>query len=638
MASPPPGFVLEQPTGPPPGFEIETPPEPAQEPSSIRDFLINAGAEFDNVKSFVIDSLLAGAETEALTNFSIPAEARERIAQGVGDERQRRQNVTVANEQALEPVRDRSPAASLAGQIVGGAASLPLPGGGLARGLLRSAGVGAGQGAVGGAVEPASSAQERLENIGIGAGVGAVTGGAVDVGASAVRRGVNAAQGGVADETAAEVLEQGERFDVPVFADDVLPNKTLRVASEQAEKVPVVGTARGRGEQNAKQQIAAGNFSSDIAESLGGDSPDLFSEIQGGLRSQLDRFKKAASSRYERVGAQLDSAGPVDVGRFRALAGTLIEEESARGSRASREVIGLLESFRDAPEGAFTDMIALRSDLGDEIASFFTGKNEVIGAKGVEKLQQLRSELTAAMTGFADRVDPEAGALWRKADNFYRRNVVPFKETALKRFVNNEEPEKALAFILGNAGPAGGVASRAKLFHKSLSTRGRTAVRAAIIERAIDAGTREGRAFSPQAFANELERIRNVIPVFFRGQEGRDIKGIKTLMEHTARSQRFATSPSTGQQLLLTALTAGQAVEAVTTGTAGTAAIAGSAAAITRFLTQSSAGKRLVLAASDQTPGSPELDSILERLGSASTVGGARAASQPPEPDDQNGN
>jgi len=574
---------------------------PMPERTTLDDLLIGIGRGYQDTLSGLKDLALWAAEIQARGHFGGGGD----LAQRVMDAREQAVAQDQREQRAFaEGPGQSSPVASTVGRVVGNIASLPLPGT-QGRSLAARAGESAGLGAVEGFVQPAATDEERLRNTLVGGATGGAVQGAGELAINAVPRRAGEAE---------DVIALGDQFGVDVFADDVIDSKSLRVGVDSMSQIPVVGTAGGKGVQNRAQAQAAADLTERYTPNFGGDSDGIFGEMQAGMQRRLETLKNASNSRYAAVGAQLDPAGPIELEGFRELAAELIAKEEARGSRANRDLISTLESFRDAPEDNFTAMIRLRSDLGEEIGKFYQGKTETLPKRGVEFFQQLKDRLTDDMTEFASGVSDDALRGWEGANRFYAQRIAPFRETALRRLVNTEEPERLLSFVIANSGRQGGTRSRAEQMYNALDTRGRGAVRAAILGRALEDAVSDGRAFSPQKFANRLDEIRNVVPVFFRGSAQREVEGFKRLMEHTSRSASYATQAPTGAMLLPALAVLGQTAEG-TDSMMTTISVAASAAAM-RALTQTRMGRNALLLASRAAPGSEDMSRAAKLAGS----------------------
>lgn len=598
-----------------------SPQKPKREKrSTLDDLLIGIGRGYQDTLAGLRDlALIAGQVTargQVGDDGSLEARVAEARQQGVAAD-QRDQATFAAGP------GESSPVASAVGRIGGNIASLPMPGPAGRSASLRAA-EGLGLGAAEGFAAPAASAEDRLRNAGVGALTGGVVQGGVEAASSMIPR-----REGVAEE----IVQLGEQYGVPVYADDVIDSKSLRVGVDSASQVPLVGPAGGKGRQNRAQLAAAEREVESARLSLGGDSEALFEDvIQESMQRRLGELKRVVGQRYRAVGQELDPAGAIPLDGFRELAEELIAKERARGSRANEGMIAALESFRDAPEGNFSDTIRLRSDLGEEVAAFYSGKNEALPTRGVEAFQQLKDRLSSDMTEFAGGVSEGAVRRWEGANRFYAQRIAPFRETALRRLVNTEEPEKLLRFVLANSGRQGGTRSRAELMYNALDERGRGAVRAAVLQRALEDASSDARAFSPQKFANRIEEIRNVIPVFFRGKAGREVEGFKRLMEHTSRSASYATEAPTGARLVSALILLGQAGEGLES--AYTVTTAAGAAAALKAITQTKGGRDLLLRASRAAPGSEDMSRVSRLISTIARRGAVRAAVTDDDPQD----
>lgn len=414
--------------------------------------------------------------------------------------------------------------------------------------------------------------------------------------------------------TAADTaISEGVKRQVPVYYDDVGGPFAKRVGVA-AEQLGPIGTGSGRAVQSQAAKAAAGEIVRDYAPSVGDDVPVL---VQQGLTRRLAGFRKGASRLYERADQSLAAAGPVDVSTLRQTIARRIAQEQTKGSAANKDTIATLEKYLNAPDGDFAFWRGLRSDLGDDVSAYYTGKS-AIGSKGVDAVQEAKKTLDAALATHAQKAGGPGLAAWRKADDFYKQNITPFKEAGFRDLVKTAEPEKSWRYLLQN-----NTDSRAVRMFNGLDRKGREAVKYGLLREAQETATDAKGNFSPARFAKYLEDHDGAVKTFFKGADAQDVMGFKNLMRHIERAGQYAENPPTGNRVvpLLLGGAAFISPEAAAT-------VAGSGLA-TRGLFQTQGGRSFLMAAANVKPGSPEMQRLLEaitRYVAAANVAGQASA------------
>jgi len=397
-------------------------------------------------------------------------------------------------------------------------------------------------------------------------------------------------------DTAQEVIKEGVKRDVPVFYDDVggVISKKIGTATEN---IPLVGTAGGRAAQSQAVNKATQKLVDDFH--IDGDIPEL---VQTGLQNKLKGFKSTVGKLYDKASTILNPRGEVPTKSFDDAILKEMEQVERLGTAANPEVAKILDKYASAPRGDFSLMRELRSQLGSEVSDFYKG-GSAIGEKGVGAVQAIKNALETDMGKFADDAGGAAKIAWRKADSFYKKGVVQFKETGLRQLVKSPEPEKAWRFLVSQ-----GAKSRAERLYKGLDGEGRSAVRSGLIKEAVEKATTPKGDISPAKFAGYMERQQEAINTFFKGNDLREIEGFQRLMRHVERAGQFAENPPTGNRVV-PFLLGGAAVvspEAVV----GIGAVAGTI----KLLFQTKAGRDALIAASRFKPGSDEMTKLSKYL------------------------
>jgi hypothetical protein len=415
---------------------------------------------------------------------------------------------------------------------------------------------------------------------------------------------------------AQQVIAEGEKHGVPVFYDDVAQGPVAKKLGTAAESLPgPFGTGAGREVQAKTAQTAAGKVVDQFSTPAGDDIPVL---VQKGLQTRLSSFREAANKLYTRAAQELDPLGNVQRAEFDQVIADEASKQSRLGTLASDDVVQLLEKYRNAPQGNFSTMREIRSQLGEEISDFYTGKNAAIGERGVTALRAMQQALERDMTAFAKQSGTKGYGAWRTADGFYKANIVPFKEAGFRDLVKTAEPEKAWRYLLAQ----GSLKSRSARMYNSLDEPGRAAVRYGLVKDAMGNGTNPNGSFSPAKFAKYLEDHDSAITTFFKGRDLQEVRGFQNLMRHVERAGQFAENPPTGNRLIPYLLGGAAVIQP-----AAAATIAGSGLTI-RSLFQTKAGRDLLLAAGQFKPGSQQLTTLSNRIATFLATASARSAVQ----------
>ena len=429
---------------------------------------------------------------------------------------------------------------------------------------------------------------------------GALLGGGTVLGLEPLRMGVSKA-GGVLTPAEQSLADQAQKLDVPLSAGDIRGGPTTKLET-MLEAVPVVGMGRYRAKQQTKAQQAAETVTKDFTDRINASWEDV---AKTSLNKRLDNLKKTADTLYSRVSAKADPLGVVPTpGTIKTIDDVITAEQAA--IVPDKKLIAVLAKMRGGLDrgGNFSQLRDFRSGVSDMISDYYAGANALVGARGVGKLQQLRDSLNTDMEAFATEQGGDILKSWKAADTFYKQKVIPFREEALiRRLAQENDPTASYKLFLSAA------KQKPDTLYKSLGPKGRSAVKAGILNDAIEGALSEKTGFSPAKFAAALERRQNEVGVFFKGQDKADIDGLIKVMRHAERAGQYAENPPTGNRLLPWLL--GGALGAGTLASPPTAAVVGgSVYGITKLLT-SKTGRRFLLASSRAEPG-PAMQRIID--------------------------
>jgi len=589
-------------------------PELPEQIPQVQPEPIQAG-EFQQIQAAepegVFGSLLAGARKGALNIGTGILTGVGEIRKALGDEDAEKflNNLEIlqgVEKKQFELATAEQPVAGFVGEVAGEIAALPLPGG-VGGTLARRVATTGTVGAVAGGISAAGRGEDVIEGALLGAGFGAGFQGLTEGGKALARKLLNARGGQFVSDDVRELVETSQREGIDLFADDAAASPLLSKLGILAEDVPVIGTRGGRITQVGQQQKAAER----LLENLSGDLQDFTIEAQKGLQRQLKKVKRSAGLQFNEVATIMNPLGNIPRNNFLSRIDQEIQEELAKGTRSNQNIIDILESFKGSPDGNFSRIREQRSDLGDEISAFYKGDNKSIGGKGADKLQRVKNALEEDIEEFVEQSGSREGInKFRRANDFVVRKLIPFKETQLKDLTRTPEPEKIIAFLRGS----GGRQSRANILFNSMDTRGRQAIKSALVSDAFEKATTGRQVFSANIFASEMEKVQNATNTFFRGSDRDQLNGLVKLMRATGRAGQVAEQPPTGARLLIP----GVGVAAVTNLGTTIAGVGGFGVA-TRLLFQTKTGRNLLLGLNRTTPDTKRFETLIQRTNDAIT-------------------
>lgn len=369
-----------------------------------------------------------------------------------------------------------------------------------------------------------------------------------------------------------EVIEAGERAGVPVLTSDVLPPTTFagRIAQSSAEKIPVIGTGGIRSAQQVDRQSSV----SDLAREFGADLDTAFdARIIRSLGDVKNANKaKAVGFRNSAIDT-LKPFGNVEVPQSLKVIDDEIARAASLREKADPRVIENLRQVRLAIiDGDFEHVKNIRTEVISDIKALQKGDFTVLPSKAEAGLQKVKSSIDKDMLQFAQNNDRKAAADWVRSNRLFAEEFTKFKDSELKRLISKGDltPEVVDSVIFG------GKRSELNRLFNNINKEGRSNVRGAIIQRALQ---RSGFPddVNPNNFLRALnqESTRKATKTFFRGADDKALRGFKKLLEATKRAQDAAVTTPTGQQLIPFAI-GGSAIASpiATLGTLGTVSTA----------------------------------------------------------------
>ncbi len=506
---------------------------------------------------------------------------------------------------AFRGIEQANPIAANTGRILGGmGATAAIPGGSTIKGA-------AGVGALLGGTQFVSEGGNRLKNMAIGGATGGTLSAALKGIGVVGAKGINTLKGKLSPQ-AEEINKLGKQFDIKTSVGDITGQPLIQKTEVLAENVPVIGFAGFRDSQQKQVARAAGDLVDGF--SVNGDWASI---LQTSLKDKAAAVRGTAGKLFNKVSNLADPLGVVPASKMNQAANKILKEELAKVPEfQDPALIKAIQRYTVDPKANFTGLQSIRSDLGDDIADFFTGKNAIVGKKGVGKLQAIKKAIDADMEDFAAQRGGQINIAFKRANKFWRERVVPFKDRAIATAAESDVPDEIFKKFVKRDGR-----DRAVKFFNALDKKGKEAVRFGILENAFQAASPVDKPFSAARFAQALEQFDAPASVFFKGPERAQLQGFDKLLRHVQRSGQFAENPPTGQRLILLLLTGG------TIASPATGAGVGGTAAGVRLLFGTEAGKRLLLSANRMGAGTQSMQRAIENF---TARAGALASSTPP--------
>ncbi len=372
----------------------------------------------------------------------------------------------------------------------------------------------------------------------------------------------------VPGEAAGEILEAGQRLDVPILTTDVQPPTTFlgKFTQQLSEKLGPLGSGAAR----ADQQVARQNVVEELAKEFDVELSSPFAEdIVNSLNAQSAKVLEQASTQRNKAVNTLVPFGNVPVQNTINVIDSQIARQTRLGEKGNQALVDNLNDIKSSIEGDFSLVKDIRTEVIDDLKAL--ARSEDRRAEG--SLQQVKSAIDKDLVDFAKANDKQAAADWVSSNRKFAEEFGRTRNTELKRILNAGEatPEKVLTILKG------GKPSELKRLNTSLTPKGRSAARGAIIKDALDESGLFRGDVNPDRLATALNKTnrKQAIDAFFTGQDKKQIEGLTRLLDATRRAQQAAAAPATGVQTIPLITTggigAGVATDAFTTlGTVGT--------------------------------------------------------------------
>lgn len=393
-----------------------------------------------------------------------------------------------------------------------------------------------GQAAAGGSFDPNEVAAAGVSGAALPIAMG--TGGAV---MDAAKRGVQVMRGAPGSQS--EIVKAAKAANIPLMTSDVAQPKTFMGKSAQAlgERIPLAGT----GGLRATQQEARQRAIQELGDRYPVPRPE---QVIEGLKAQKSKVMQAAGKRYEELLPMVDSLGPAPYTKTTQAIDDAIAELSKPGVVSSKEAVAELQQFRDTLASApqtYSTLKENRTALREVVNSYDGQGRSQLPSRAKGLMNRVYAALSNDMSDAAtNALSPRDLARLKSADAIYRGQAEKMTRTRMKNVLDKGDltPEVAENLLFSSK------RSEVKSLYDSLDSSGRDAARATVIQRALSkAGGLDNP--SPEKFIAELRRMESQTGIMFKGDQRKQLEGLKQVLAATKRAGESGVQTATGQQL-----------------------------------------------------------------------------------------
>lgn len=408
--------------------------------------------------------------------------------------------------------------------------------------------------------------------LGTGAGVaGSVVGGAL---ASGIGRTKNALMGNMADPAYRRRMDIAKEYGVPLSVGDITQSPTWTAIENTVQHIPYTG----RKEFLERQAQRLGEVVETAPERIVGPTParskeDLGKTLEKSIKDRYKVNRDVARNLYDNVSSAVKQAGapPVPPTTLQSTAKQLKTDypnifESFQDSKAVSRLNDIIEGTGPqssailGPTGQpltkpaaidFDDMRWLDQRLGSMIRQ---GRRQMLAGnmdpEAFNQLTSLQSALRNDITNWSQNIGaPEIAEGVAKANDYFRKNVVPFREDPVtKKVIRGEwtDTDKLPAAMFKKDSP-----TRTERSLEFLTPEGVQAGRFHMVNeasrRALGEDLESG--YSAAQFLRG-SALGETGPKIYSPDQLSRIDDLRELIRSTRRASSYAADPATGNRLL----------------------------------------------------------------------------------------
>jgi len=384
----------------------------------------------------------------------------------------------------------------------------------------------------------------NAEDVAISGALGAaapIAAGAIGSVVDTAKRGIQALRSAPGGQS--EIVQAAKQANIPLMTTDVAQPETFIGKSAQTlgERIPLAGTGGARATQQEARKAAV--------QALGADYPaPQPSVIIDSLMAQKSKIRQAAGQRYNELVPKVDQLGAIQYTKTQQAIDDALAELTKPGVVSSKEAVQELQQFSDTLKSApqtYSSLKENRTALRDVVSSYDAQGRSQLPTRAKALLNRVYGSLSADMDDAArSALSPRDFGRLKEANAIYASEAERLTKTRLKNVLDKGEltPEVAESLLFSSK------RSEVKSLYDSLNSSGRDAVRATIVQRAINkAGGLDD--VSPDKFLNELRRLESQTGVAFKGDQRKQVEGLKQVLAATKRAGQAGVQTASGQQL-----------------------------------------------------------------------------------------
>ena len=398
-----------------------------------------------------------------------------------------------------------------------------------------------------------------------------------------------------------QLVDDANKHNIPLMTTDIAPPQTWvgKWSQSMGEKVPLVGT----GENRAIQLDARKNAIGALAKTFG-DEPN-YKTIADSIANKHRTIKDYAGGRLSSITEQMGER-PVFIDDTAEAAlkareslnrpGTLIDKKA---NKQLDDLMGVLAE----PQTVAT-LRENRTRFKDLIDSVDTAGRSQMPSFAKRELEGVRAGISKDIEqAIGDDLGQGALSKYLEANAIYADQANKMTKSRLKGVLDKADysPENVANLIFSKK------PTEIKQAYQAMDNVGRTEARKAIVNKLLDA-SQGADGISPEKFLSALERNKDSVSTFFRGENKAEIEGLKRVLEATKQASRAGVKTPTGEQLLpIGAILTG---EVLTGSGLGTATAIGSAGIVAKAY-ESKAVRNLMAKLANTPKNSTDYDIVL---------------------------
>lgn len=333
------------------------------------------------------------------------------------------------------------------------------------------------------------------------------------------------------DEGAREADAFAESRGVPIAGEDLIRNQMVRSSGRALDSLDPTGF---RSRQLDKMRRG---FEDEVVDPFRVvENPSQVMEESFARQYQAVETRKREL--YEEAWNQTDQLGDVPMGNFREQLAALKKETDrvlGEGSKESRTI----DRWIEYSDGSVRDWDARRKKLGRDIRKAERASDP--DTVDYQTLKDIRRALDEEVDTFAGK-----NSAYRQAQEFYKDQVVPYKEQAFKKQIKRGDLEKAVNDALSGA-PTKQTRAHFEQVWGSLDEAGKEAYRQSMLEQVMEKATNPETGFSPDQAATMLDRLSNRLGPEVLGPEiNRAMKGWNNLFRQSGFAAELVARSRTG--------------------------------------------------------------------------------------------